>query len=190
MGYCKIENKILAASLFHYDLILTSICRRGQCEEGQTRPAGSRECSLHPFRGHDLNIWTGFSIKLFFSTICFKHHLDLHWPTIAVKLWEEDARDGGRRRRWEWWGDKGAQAQVCLRCNIISILRMRVMSDEWEWWWDPLTKARFDEKIRSVLRTNNPAGWRWEDQSWRRRAPKTKPLSESSGNWEHVQIEN
>ena len=49
-------------------------------------------------------------------------------------------------------------------------------------------KRRFDEKILSILRTNHPAGWRWEDQSWGRRAPKAKPLSESSGNWEHVQI--
>ena len=49
-------------------------------------------------------------------------------------------------------------------------------------------KRRFDEKILSVLRTNHPAGWRWEDQSWGRRAPKTKSLLESSGNWEHVQI--
>ena len=49
-------------------------------------------------------------------------------------------------------------------------------------------KLRSDEYILPVLRKNNPVGWRWEDQSWGRQAPKTKPPLESSGNWEHVQI--
>ena len=33
--------------------------RWGQCEKRPTGPVGSRECTFHPFRGYDLNIWTG-----------------------------------------------------------------------------------------------------------------------------------